>query len=164
MRRVLLITAALAGLAACAPTPYAPVTAYDPYGAGAHGNPVFADWPMQEAYAREAVAPDFDEDSEFIHYSPQIWAGSKLGARFAGHVAVASWRCGPRCVQYAFVDARDGSVHWGPTAEFGAAFSYDSRLFILDPPELVPPQADVRPRFYVWDGNDLDPYEEYERL
>lgn len=126
--------------------------------------PDFEDFPPFVEIAPEAVAPDLASHPEARRFRTAITEGAHRGAAFAGHLAVASWGCGTGCQQYAFIDARDGRVIWGPETSYGAAYVQHSRLFVANPPESLPrdeagrlhdPHA--RPEPYVWDGERLVP-------
>lgn len=121
----------------------------------------FEDYEPFEIVAPEAVAPNLASHPEARRFRTVIRRGAERGAAFAGHLAVAEWGCGTGCRQYAFIDARNGRVHWGPVASHGAAFRRDSRLFVVNPPENLPPEAPPEAtRYHVWDGEALRPLDQ----
>ncbi|MFC7333359.1 hypothetical protein [Rhodocista pekingensis] len=143
--------AALAVLAACAPDRPVP---HGGYGVNEQaerravlGTPAFAQFPPYRIVAPEAVVPDLDSHPRAHDYATALRQGAARGATFAGHLAVARWGCGTGCQQWAFIDALDGRVVWGPTTTAGAGYTMDSRLFVAD--------SDGTPRYFVWDGSAL---------
>jgi len=83
-----------------------------------------------------------------------IREGSEGPPDFAGHLRVVSWGCGSNCHVFAFVDKKTGNVYIAPTvAALGAAYKLDSRLFVIDPPEML---SDNGAEYYatmsfIWD-------------
>lgn len=121
--------------------------------------PRFEQFPPYLIVAPEAVAPDLSSHPDAREFRTAIREGAERGVAFAGHVAVASWGCGADCRQWAFIDARDGTVIFGPRTRRGAAFKRDSRLFVADPTESAPAGVEAAPRYYVWTGKELKPVE-----
>jgi hypothetical protein len=122
--------------------------------------PRFEDYEPFEIVAPEAVVPNIASHPEARRFRTMIRRGAERGAAFAGHLAVAEWGCGTGCQQYAFIDARNGRVYWGPVASHGAAFRHDSRLFVVNPPETLPEGPYEATRYYVWDGEALMPLDQ----
>jgi hypothetical protein len=58
------------------------------------------------------------------------------GVNFAGHFCFVYWGCGSPCQMSAVVDLKTGKVYDGPTASNGYGFKKDSRLLIINPPDL----------------------------
>lgn len=151
-----LVAAAIAGLAAlaaCAPSRPVP---HGGYGVNEQaerravlGTPAFAQFPPYRIVSPEPVSPDLDSHPQAREYRSALRQGAEKGAAFAGHLAVAHWGCGGPCQQWAFIDATDGRVFWGPETRGGARYVADSRLFIADPGK--------EPRYFVWTGSDLKP-------
>ena len=111
--------------------------------------PRFEQFKPYELVAAGAVAPDLASDPRANEYRTRLREAAAKGPTFAGHLAVASWGCGEGCRQWAFVDARDGRVIWGPRTGPKARFRLDSRLFVADPAGRAPA------RYYVWTGREL---------
>ncbi len=54
---------------------------------------------------------------------------------FAGHFVAIHWGCGTPCQQWAFIDAKTGTVYFSNfSTGNGALFHADSALFVSDPP------------------------------
>lgn len=117
--------------------------------------PRFEQFPPYQIIAPEAVAADLRSHPQAREYRTAITQGAEKGPAYAGHLAVASWGCGNECQQWAFIDARNGKVHWGPRTSHGASFQPDSRLFVANPPHELPPGTKASPRFYIWTGEGL---------
>ena len=150
VRPVLPLLLSLLALAACAPSlPDRPPAPRGPERRVVLAVPRFDHFPPYELVAPEAAAPDLDSHPRAREYRTRLREGAAKGPAFAGHLAVASWACGQGCRQWAFVDARDGRVVWGPRTGPTAEFRRDSRLFVADPKDRA------RTRFYVWTGTAL---------
>ncbi|WP_119677868.1 hypothetical protein [Indioceanicola profundi] len=117
--------------------------------------PRFEQFPPYDIIAPEAVSANLRSHPNAREYRTAIQQGAEKGPAFAGHLAVASWGCGNECQQWAFIDARNGKVIWGPRTSHGASFQQDSRLFVANPPHEMPAGAKANPRYYIWNGEDL---------
>ncbi|HET8728310.1 MAG TPA: hypothetical protein VFO41_12420 [Alphaproteobacteria bacterium] len=123
--------------------------------------PRFDDYPPFEEIAPEAIAVEFDSHAEASRYRTVLRAAAEAGRDFAGHLAVAEWGCGTNCQRYAFIDARDGRVIFGPTASHGAAYRADSRLFVVNPVANLPVtspagEVTVETEYWLWNGEALE--------
>lgn len=85
--------------------------------------------------------------------------GAKTGPNFAGHYTIVDWGCGSACLTIAVIDCRNGRVYFAPfvvSPGIGQDFRINSRLFIVNPPELsgykegeyIPEWSE--PSWHVW--------------
>ena len=99
------------------------------------------------------------QDAQTRQFRTVIREGAEGVPNFAGHLRVVEWGCGSGCQKFAIVDKRTGDIHmFERAATFGASFRSDSRLFIINPPEELPPElaedegpmGQIRPQSFVW--------------
>lgn len=122
--------------------------------------PTFADYPATITSVTPAPV-DFDSAPDARTFTTRITNGAAEGPNFAGHYTVISWGCGTSCLSYAIVDAQSGAIiSYGLGSQFGASYQLNSRLLILDPPDLAPTQdifPYVPPRYFELVNDALVP-------
>jgi ankyrin repeat protein len=95
--------------------------------------PQFADFPVHRVYRGKPAPIDFNGNPWARTYRTRLKQAASCGANFAGHYTVAEWGCGSSCQSINFIDARDGAVIDGISADRGADYRLDSELFIENP-------------------------------
>lgn len=84
------------------------------------------------------------------------------GINFAGDSVLVEWGCGTYCQSHGIVYAPTGKVNCNlPTTQVGAKFKKNSRLIILNPPELLKtaPADEAKyfnpTQYFVWNDGKL---------
>lgn len=109
-------------------------------------SPTFEEYPADEIYQGTLHPIDWRSNPNAKEFQTMIAAGmpggqNYAGHYFAGHHAVATWGCGTSCQNSAIVDVVTGKiVSFGMIAEYGFEFQGNSRLFVVNPPENLPPE------------------------
>ena len=105
-----------------------------------------------------SVPPVLDTSDKRL-FRTRIREGAAKGAVFADHYAVATWGCGTRCLQFAIVDVRTGSVYLFPYSvsqdrEDGELLTYrrNSRAMHIVGSLNEKDSAD---RWYMWEKDKL---------
>jgi hypothetical protein len=70
----------------------------------------FDDFRVEAVAQGRPVPVDFGRHPLARRYRTVLSGGARKGPNFAGHFTVIGWGCGSSCVQFAVVDARNGTV------------------------------------------------------
>ena len=122
---------------------------------------LMAKYPAGPPFKGKPAAVNFASHKDARLFRTRLREAAPTGPNFAGYLTVVTWGCGTSCQTVALIDARNGQVHFGPTASLGVKHRLDSRLLVLNPPEEVkrdygdPPPDYGRPEYYVWDKGRL---------
>lgn len=136
-----------------------------PFAAGAQtpppALPQFEGYPAPAAYQGRLADVDLASSPRARTFRTRLREGVAGGPNFAGHFALVEWGCGSGCQAGAIVDVRTGRVYDLPEATgFGTSYRLDSRLLVLNPPEVVfevvGPDGDIpewggKSAYYVWE-------------
>lgn len=116
-----------------------------------------AKYPGPPVYTGKLAAVNLASHKDARTFRTRLREAAKERPNFAGHMIVTTWGCGASCQAVALIDARNGKVYFGPTASAGVKHRADSRLLIVNPPEMLkeaydgkPPEG-VAPEYYLWD-------------
>lgn len=122
--------------------------------------PVFADYPITAAPDPLVEHVDMSSHPDASLFEDALNAAVGQPADFAGLYRVVTVGCGTSCEAVVIVDASNGQVFTGPTAEFGIAYQVDSRLIAVNPIERVTAAyaegeipAWAGSRWFVFDGS-----------
>ncbi len=99
-----------------------------------------SEYPAEELYKGPIASIDFDTYPDALNFRTLMEKGMKEGVNFAGRYNFVSWGCGTSCSEHALVDAKTGHIIvFGLNSSYGADFTKESRLLILNPPRNIPP-------------------------
>ena len=124
-------------------------------------NALFAKYPVPSAYKGKPAPVNLASHKDAPTFRTRLGEAAAKGPNFAGHMTVATWGCGTSCQAVALIDARNGRVHFGPTASLGVKHRLDSRLLVVNPPEEIKDAYGDKPpdwaksEYYVWNGSRL---------
>lgn len=99
--------------------------------------PHFADYPAGAVFKGHPARVDLASDPDAPRFRTRLEQGARRGPNFAGHDTLVAWGCGTDCHVFAVIDARTGAVTFPGGFEVGIAFRRDSRLVVINPPEVV---------------------------
>ena len=121
--------------------------------------PLFADYPATVAPDPLVEHVDMSSHPDASLFESALNAAVGQPADFAGVYRVVTVGCGTSCQAVVIVDASNGQVHTGPTAELGISYQVDSRLIAVNPIERVTTAfaegeipAWAASRWFVFDG------------
>jgi len=123
---------------------------------------LMAKYPAQAAYKGKPAAVNFASHKDARAFRTRLREAAPKGPNFAGHMTVTLWGCGTSCQTVVLIDARNGRVHFGPTASAGAKHRLDSRLLVVNSPEDLkeqfgndkPPEG-YATEYYLWENGRL---------
>ncbi len=122
------------------------------------GWPAFGDHATATRFSGNATFVDLESHPDARTFQSALARAIGTRPDFAGAYTLVQIGCGTSCQAIALVDARDGAVFFGPTAEAGLDYRADSRLIVVNPLQnLRDAYGDEIPlwaatRFYVFDG------------
>ncbi len=99
--------------------------------------PSFSDYPVALTFRGKVAPVDISSDPDARRFQTRLREGEQDGPNFADHFTLVTWECGTDCNVIAVIDAMTGAVAFGGGFDVGISFRRDSRLVILNPPELV---------------------------
>ena len=136
--------------------------------------PRFEDFPVKELYSGPIAQPRIIKAEE-RRYRTEIQNGVRKGfgvlhepagteqrrPNFAGHYIVVQWGCGTECLQYAVVDAKDGTIYQPPVpgshiAYFDSGrldYSVRSKMMVVKTNCAMGDMERCERDFYVWENN-----------
>lgn len=128
--------------------------------------PKFSDYPSRGSFRGKPARVILTGDRLARAYRTRLRETAAAGPNFAGYYAMGTWGCGSPCLMAGMVDLRTGRVFWPPNPEmmvFDISYRADSRLFIVNPREVLEKDAPNGPPnwiggkwppelFFVWNG------------
>lgn len=99
----------------------------------------FDSFSISGTYTDETSMVNYADRPEALDYQAEINAGVAEGPNFAGNYRIVDISCGDYCYQHAIIDVRNGFILDDLLlSNYGVSFSNESRLVVLNPPELLP--------------------------
>jgi len=128
--------------------------------------PKYSDYSIEEL-GDDLIKPapvDLDSHPRAKEFKTVLQNAEAKGPNFAYKYTIATWGCGTACHSYAVIDSSNGKVYFPNIgAQLGTSFQINSRLLIVDPPEMVyenygnninEPKYPTT-QYYVWENNDF---------
>ena len=98
-----------------------------------------SEYPAEELYKGPVASINFDTYPDALNFRTVMERGMEGGVNFAGRYNFMSWGCGTSCEEHALVDAKTGRIIvFGLASSYGADFTKESRLLVLNPPRSIP--------------------------
>ncbi len=116
----------------------------------------FSRYPVSTIADQPFAEPNLNSSSKVRQFHTVIKNGAKGEPDFAGQFRVVQWGCGSNCHRFAIVDKKTGQVYLvSDAAALAARFRLDSRLFIIDPPDVIAEQQSdlFSTMSFVWDNS-----------
>ena len=138
----------------------APADARDPdsrTGVPADTLPRFDDYPA-EPVDKAPAEIDFENSIEQAWmFRTTLRNAAPEGPNFAGHWTIVTVGCGTSCQISFIIDTLSGRVYDAPQSTLGVLHRTDSRLLIVNDPELSDPDgpAYYLPQYWVLDGTEF---------
>jgi len=123
---------------------------------------LLAKCPAATAFKGKPAAVNLASHKDARLFRTRLREAAPTVPNFASHMTVVTWGCGTSCRTVAPIDARDGTVYFGPTASAGVRHRFNSRLLIVNAPEDVKetwgdqtPPEHLAAEYYIWENGKL---------
>jgi len=118
--------------------------------------PDFEDYADIVEFTGQPSEVDFTTNEDALEYRGKINKVASTGPNFAGSYTAVTWICDKNCQGAAIINAKTGTVTaYGLESVFGYEFNLNSRLFIVNPSEKLPPDSDLKTSYYEVKNDEL---------